>query len=203
MSEIIDARGLSCPQPVILAKKGVEKHGDVIVIVDNTAALENVKRMGGNSGCEVSVENPGDGTFKIHLRGTPGEKADKEKESISCDWGSSSSSVPAVIVLAGDKMGKGNDELGTVLMKAFIHTLVDAGNTPETIILYNTGVNLAVKGSDTVDDLNKLEEAGAKILVCGTCANFFNIKDKLSAGTISNMYDIANAMIKAGRLIMP
>jgi selenium metabolism protein YedF len=88
-------------------------------------------------------------------------------------------------------------------MKAFIHTLVDSGSIPDTIILYNAGVELAVKDSDTAPDLKKLEEAGAKILVCGTCANFFEIKDKLSAGTISNMYDIANTMITAGRLIMP
>lgn len=203
MPEIIDARGLSCPQPVILAKKGVEKYGDVVVVVDNTTALENVKRMGSSSGCEVNVENPGDGTFKIHLKGTPGEKSPKTMESISCDRVSSSVSGPTVIVLNGDKMGRGDDELGTVLIKAFLHTLVDSNNIPDVIILYNTGVKLSAAGTDTVEDLKKLGESGVNILVCGTCVNFFGIKDQISAGAISNMYDIADTMMTAGRLITP
>lgn len=197
MSEIIDAKGLACPQPVVLAKKALEKYGDITVIVDNTTALENVKRMGSNSGCDVSVEDTGDGTCKIHMK----NKTGKDVDTTACN--SASVSGATVIVFKGDKMGNGDDELGAVLMKAFIHTLVDSGSIPDTIILYNAGVKLAVKDSDTAPDLKKLEEAGAKILVCGTCANFFEIKDKLSAGTISNMYDIANTMITAGRLIMP
>ncbi len=203
MPEIIDARGLSCPQPVILAKKGIEKHGEIIVLVDDTTALENVRRMGGSSGCKVDVEDPGDGTYKIHLKGRPGEKPEKSAEPTACNCGSSSVSGPTAIVLACDKMGRGNDELGAVLIKSFLHTLVDSASHPDTIILYNTGVKLALAGSDTAPDLKKLEESGARILVCGTCANYFEIKDKISAGTISNMYDIAGTMMTAGKVIMP
>jgi selenium metabolism protein YedF len=100
-------------------------------------------------------------------------------------------------------MGKGNDELGTVLMKSFIHTLTESEKLPATMIFYNTGVKLAVKGSDVIDDLKKLEEKGIEILVCGTCANFFKIKDDIAAGVISNMYDIAGRMMSSGRLLMP
>lgn len=56
----IDARGLSCPQPVLLAKKGIEKSPDGIqIIVDNTTARDNITRFAGNSGYKIEVNNQG------------------------------------------------------------------------------------------------------------------------------------------------
>ena len=95
------------------------------------------------------------------------------------------------------------DELGAALMKAFIHTIPDLDYLPDTLIFYNTGVKLAVQNSDVLDDLEKLQESGVELLVCGTCAKFFNIKEEISVGIISNMYDIAGAMAKAGRIVKP
>jgi intracellular sulfur oxidation DsrE/DsrF family protein len=51
--------------------------------------------------------------------------------------------------------------------------------------------------------LKKLEKAGVQLLVCGTCLNYFEVKDKLEAGSISNMYDIMDTMSSAGRLLVP
>jgi intracellular sulfur oxidation DsrE/DsrF family protein len=64
-------------------------------------------------------------------------------------------------------------------------------------------VHLALEGSDTLEDLKEIAAAGVEILVCGTCLNFFNVKDKLGVGIVSNMYDIAGAMSGAGRLVIP
>jgi len=100
-------------------------------------------------------------------------------------------------------MGRGNDELGYVLIRSFIHTLLTLNPLPDTIIFYNTGVKLAVRDSEVLDDLKQLEEAGTSILVCGTCTNYFAISDTLGVGCISNMYDITSIMGGAGRLIMP
>lgn len=53
----IDARGMACPEPVLLTKKGVENSPQgVKVIVDNVTARENVKRFGKNAGYKVEVE---------------------------------------------------------------------------------------------------------------------------------------------------
>jgi intracellular sulfur oxidation DsrE/DsrF family protein len=71
------------------------------------------------------------------------------------------------------------------------------------MVFYNTGVKLTVQGSEVLDDLKQLESAGVQLLVCGTCLNYFEIKDKLSAGTVSNMYDILDTMSRAGRLLVP
>ena len=71
------------------------------------------------------------------------------------------------------------------------------------MIFFNTGVKLTVRDSDVLDDLKELEAKGVKFLVCGTCANFFDITKDVAVGTISNMYDIAETMSKAGRIIAP
>jgi len=108
-----------------------------------------------------------------------------------------------VIVISGNKLGRGNDELGTVLMKAFLHTVAGQAKKPDVMIFYNTGVKLTVQGSDVLEDLKQLESEGVQILVCGTCLNYFEIKDKLAAGVVSNMYDIVETMSNAGRLLTP
>jgi selenium metabolism protein YedF len=112
-------------------------------------------------------------------------------------------SGPFVIVISENKMGRGNDELGTVLIKAFLHTVAGQAQKPDVMVFYNTGVKLTIQGSDVLDDLKQLESEGVQILVCGTCLNYFEIKDKLAAGIVSNMYDIVETMSSAGRLLTP
>jgi selenium metabolism protein YedF len=201
MKKIIDAKGLACPQPVVLTKKALETETSVTVLVDNETAKENIKRLAENSGCTLSISQGNDGIFSIDLVKTgssisPASSADEKKNSPK-------NTGPDVFVIASDIMGRGNDELGTALMKAFIHTITDLDKLPDTMIFYNTGVKLAAKDSDVIDDLKTLEQSGVEILICGTCANFFNIKEDIAAGIISNMYDIAGKMSGAGKIVMP
>jgi selenium metabolism protein YedF len=205
MSELIDAKGLACPEPVIRTKKALESHDEVTVLVDNSTAFENITRLGSSSGCTYdAVEEPG-GIFRIHLQRQPGS-AVQEVGSIQfgpCDISQNAANGPNVFVLASNIMGHGEDELGAILMKAFVHTAVELEHRPDVMILYNTGVKLAASDSGVVDDLKALEAKGVKILVCGTCVNFFELKDKIGAGIISNMYDIASTLTTAGRIVKP
>jgi selenium metabolism protein YedF len=100
-------------------------------------------------------------------------------------------------------MGRGDEYLGEILMKAFLHTLTEMEQPPDMVIRYNTGIKLAVKETQTATDLQALADKGSSVLVCGTCANFFNLKESINVGTISNMYDIAGALVKAGRIVCP
>jgi selenium metabolism protein YedF len=93
--------------------------------------------------------------------------------------------------------------LGADLMKAFIYTAIELETGPDVMILYNAGVNLVSEGSDFLNDLKKLEEKGVKILVCGTCVNYFNLTGKIAVGVVSNMYDIAGTISRAGRIVKP
>lgn len=205
MSETINAKGLACPEPVILTKKALEAHSEITVLVDNATAMENIKRFGSSAGCSVEVNDETGGVFKIHLKkqsgATPGNVM---PENISCCTNTPSATTgPTVFVIATDTMGKGSDELGAVLMKAFIHVTTELETVPDVMIFYNAGVKLTAEGSDFLNDLKELEKKGVKMLVCGTCVNYFNLTGKIAAGVVSNMYDIAGTLSRAGRIVQP
>jgi selenium metabolism protein YedF len=203
MEKIVDTRGLACPEPVILAKKALDEAKEVLVIADNDEAVENIRRLATKMGCAVALMPAEAGIYRIRLsrsgQAPPHEGTDS---GIVCgtvkDRGE-----PLVIVLSSDRMGRGDDELGEVLMRGFVHTLLTLEPRPAKIILYNTGVRLAVEESALIDDLKQLEAAGVELCVCGTCVNYFGLKERLGAGIISNMYDIAAAMTGAGKLVIP
>jgi len=193
----IDCRGLSCPQPVIETKKTLEgmREGIIEVIVDNTAAKENVSRFARSQGCQVESAEKG-GIF--HLKITKGD--------VRTDAGISEGSdlkKQVVLLITSDQIGMGSEELGRTLMKAFLYTLTESSPKPETLIFMNSGVKLAIEGSPVLESLDKLEREGVNLLVCGTCLNYFEVKDKLKAGKVSNMYEIAETMLKAGQVIAP
>lgn len=202
MAKEIDARGLDCPQPVLLTKKALESENDLVVLVDNDIAVENVKRLGTNLGCTVTVEQPDTKTFRLNLSKSGVPAGDACALAVEAAMAPAASG-PLVVVIGENRMGRGSDELGYILIRSFIHTVLSLDPLPATMIFFNTGVKLTVKDSDVLDDLKELEAKGVKFLVCGTCVNFFDITKDVAVGTISNMYDIAETMSKAGRIVAP
>jgi len=201
--ETVDARGLACPEPVIRAKKAIAANRLVLVIVDNEMAMENVKRLGAKVECRVEVEKKPDGTYHIGLEKTAGEVPLTDEEAASLCAAAPGGGGPFVIALSDSRMGRGSDELGGVLMRAFLHTVAQQEVRPDVMIFYNAGVQLTVQDSPVLDDLLSLAGAGVEMLVCGTCVNYFDLGRDVAVGTISNMYDIASAMSRAGRLVKP
>lgn len=191
MSMIIDARGLACPQPVVMTKKALEKSDDLTVIVDNATAEQNVSRLAESHGLEVSVDKKGDG---IYLRLTrPADESLGGKVSLLFE--------PTVLMLSSNTLGRGDDELGGVLMRTFIHTLGETDLKPHKIIFMNSAVKLVTRGSEVIDDLRALEKENVEILACGTCLGHFGLRDAVEVGRISNMYEITTALIKATKVI--
>ena len=197
MKHIIDARGLACPQPVINTKNALGSHDKVITIVDNNTAVENITRMAQSNGCSISSETKNDGIYitvkKNDPRSTAGSSA---PEVVSC-----TPTGPRVLVLSQDVMGRGNDDLGQILIKSFFHTLAETKPAPDAIIFLNSGVKLVADGSPVIDDIRLLENNGVRILACGTCLDFFKLKDTLVAGAISNMYEIKELMLTSSSTI--
>lgn len=108
---------------------------------------------------------------------------------------------PIVVAVSSDVIGRGDDQLGQVLIRSFLHTLGEVTPAPDTVIFFNAGVKLAVDGSPVLDELHALEARGVKILLCGTCLGHFELKDRVAAGEISNMYAIAETMLGAARVV--
>ena len=210
MPETIDARGLACPQPVIMAKKAIEENEQITVLVDNDMAVENIRRLAVKMACGFSVTEKEGGIRNIALVRTGtidetkgGGGPGVQENELSCAVVAGKESGPFVVVLSDNHMGRGDDVLGDILIRSFVHTLLQLKPLPDTVICYNSGVKLVVKDSAVLDDLQQLAKDGVDILVCGTCANYFEIGDQVAAGHISNMYDIAETMAGAGRLLRP
>jgi selenium metabolism protein YedF len=208
MPVTVDARGLACPQPVLLAKKAIEENEKVIVIVDNAFAVENIRRMASKTACHFSIVDKGGEIREMTLTrtgATPPGPVDEAvlADELSCAVMPGKDRGPFVVVLSDNRMGRGDDVLGDILIRGFIHTLLQLNPLPDAIICYNAGVKLAARGSEAIADLQQLAQAGVDILVCGTCINYFELGDAVAAGHISNMYDIAETMAAAGRLVRP
>jgi selenium metabolism protein YedF len=109
----------------------------------------------------------------------------------------------AVLYINSHLLGIGDEALGAILMRAFLKTLLDLPIKPHRIILINSGVRLSSEGSEVLEALRALSEKGIEILSCGTCLDFYGLKEKLRVGVVSNMYDIAQSLLEADRLIRP
>jgi selenium metabolism protein YedF len=206
MPEIIDAKGLACPQPVILTKKALDACEEVTILVDNNAARDNIKRMAAKSGCAVDVKEEPGPVFRIYIKKQqPVNSGDCQVMTEAIIAGKEPGTITGqtVFVISSDVMGEGNDELGTILMRAFIHTVGELDCPPAVMIFYNTGVRLTASDSAVIDDLKALEGKGVELMICGTCVNYFKLGGRLGAGKISNMYDITDVLSAAGRIVKP
>ena len=202
MSKTVDARGLACPQPVIMTKTALDTDARIVVIVDNPAARENVCRLAKSKGCVLKVEEKPDGIYISISSVDPKGKGTESSAGLTGPVGDADRKTgPLVITIQENRMGRGDDELGYVLIKSFIHTLGEVRPAPDVMIFFNTGVKLCVKGSEVIDDLKHLQETGVNILVCGTCLDFFGLMNDLEAGMISNMYDISEILLSAGKIV--
>lgn len=183
--KVIDCRGMKCPKPVIMTKKEIENmdEGILEVIVDNDAAKENVSKYAKSIGLNSSIEEK-DGFFSIKIN----------KESSSCCKGIDFNDNQPVIIITSDKFGTGDDKLGAALMKSYIYALTESDVKPKSLLFLNSGVKLTTEGSDVIDSLKSLEGAGVEIMSCGTCLDFYDLKEKLEAGTVTNMYTIVEKM---------
>lgn len=192
MTKIIDARNLSCPEPVVLTKQALDETDEVTTIVDNEVARDNVTRLGKSQGCTVNTESKDDGIY-LTLR-----KTDASQDQVKTQY----DATGVVLFISSDIMGRGeNYQLGSLLMQSFLHTIPGLTLKPETIILLNNGVKLATEDSPALGELRQLEEQGIEILVCGTCLTHLQQMDKVAAGQVSNMYTIADTLFKAGKIV--
>lgn len=186
----VDVRGMACPQPVILTRQALDKSAEemLTVVSDDEVARDNIVKMAQSLSCGVQVEQQGS-DFVISI--TKPE-----------DFGAALETQENVLFLvASDSMGRGSEELGRVLVKSFFYALSEQGGLGKVIIFINSGVTLACTGSPVLDYLVELHQDGAEIFACGTCLDFFKLKEQLSVGQVTNMYSILEYLQKAPRVI--
>ena len=190
---VIDCRNLSCPAPVVKARQALELAGDepFCVWVEHGASEENVTRFALGRGCSVSSEEIPEG---VALTVTPSKSRNSQK-------GSAAISRAAVILISSDRLGNGPDELGRLMMKNFIITLLELTEPPATIFFINSGILLTTEGSELLEPLAKLANSEVEIFSCGVCLDYFGLREKLAVGGVTNMFTIAETMHKGANVI--
>ena len=200
----LDARGKPCPQPVVLSLHALAqlKAGEELdVLVDNEAAVENLRRMAAQKGRSAVVTQEdnfwhvciGDGNTASAPSAQP-----QAAPACCAPMGSA-----AVVAVGTDVMGRGSEELGRALIKSFLYALAQLEVPPVTLLFFNGGAKLTVEGSQSLEDLRTLEEAGTEILTCGTCLNHYGLTEQLAVGGVTNMYDIVEKLTHADLVVKP
>jgi selenium metabolism protein YedF len=182
---------------VIQTRNAMRDANDVITLVTGRDQVANVRRLAERAGWTVTVAET-EGGWALHML-----KGDAQAEpEVTPDLTVCATPNRRVLVVSGDRMGRGEPELGEILIKSFFYALKEVDARPGTLIFFNAGVKLAIEGSPALDDLQALAEDGVEILVCGTCLDYFDLKDRVAVGTVSNMYTIAETMLGADHTVV-
>ena len=194
----LDCRGLACPAPVLQTKQILEKENPAAlkVIVDNEAARQNVTRFLEHQKFQVTVDREGSDFVVLGSRSV--ETIAAEEKSVHKP---EAELKKIMVMVAGNCVGRGDDELGAKLMFNFLKTLKEMGRELWRLVFLNNGVKLAVEGAEALSILKELEGDGVQILVCGTCLTHFNLLEKKKVGETTNMLDIVTAMQVADKVI--
>ncbi len=89
--------------------------------------------------------------------------------------------------IVSETIGDGDDDLGRILMRNFLYSLARGGALPERVLFMNGGVRLACEGSGVLEEIRLLAEKGVVVKACGTCLDFFGLKDRLAVGEVGDM----------------
>lgn len=202
MSEIIvDARGQICPKPLIMTRQALNDHGVgamYAVLVDNETSSRNVERFLRDNGLVPQVSRAGE-EFTLRFTKTAPQLAAPDAEGYCTPAGNAGH----VVSLAADHVGRGSEDLGRLLARGLIEALGEVAPLPTHLILYSSGILLAAEGSDCVEPLRALERRGVKLLICGTCVEYYRKKGEIRAGTITSMLTILETLTRAGKIIAP
>ncbi|MBA4349181.1 MAG: sulfurtransferase-like selenium metabolism protein YedF [Thermodesulfovibrio sp.] len=177
----IDARGIGCPKPVIMAEEALSQiaEGAIEILVDNEASVGNLTRFATKNGfhSETSKENS---CWRLKIvKGyacktgvlESGVQSSETKEKIK----------DILLIVGTDIMGK-EEELGKILIKAFFETMKVTKEVPHTIFFLNAGVKLTTINEDIIAILKDIETMGVEIFSCGTCLKHFNFESELKVG---------------------
>lgn len=109
--------------------------------------------------------------------------------------------MKTVVVVAGETMGRGSDELGRTLMANCLRKMWASPRKPDAVVFYNGGVKVLAAGSPALDAVTGLASAGVDLVACGTCVTYFELGPSLVAGRVSDMQEIVALMQGAESII--
>lgn len=199
--KIIDVKGKKCPMPLIETKKALKELGhdeSLKVILDSETSVQNVTRYLKDNGITAEQHKKGN-VFELLVSKT-GHAAELTEVDPYCET-TPQVDKSYVVVFAKDRIGEGDNDLGLVLAGSLLNTIKEYDVLPQKIIFLNSGINLVLKGAPALVHLTELEKRGVEIITCGTCLNYFEKADQLAVGRVTNMYEILDSILKAGKVV--
>ena len=210
MPIVLNCENEPCPNPVLRCKRLLDEQTPqkVEVIVDNEAAMDNVRRYLSSKGMHIE-DTRKDGTLWTITASSQAPQANEASSGAApanqtAQAGPEACPVcaPKILVfLTADTIGQGDETLGARLMGNFLNTLPELGDALWRIIMVNGAVKLATAANPAIEALKKLEAAGVSILVCGTCLEFFQLMDQKEVGQVTNMLDVVTSQQLADKVI--
>jgi selenium metabolism protein YedF len=184
MTMRVDARGMGCPKPVMMAEEALENiiEGTVEVLVDNEASMRNLSKFARKNALYSEAEQV-DGYWKVRIaKGYSCETAAPEAVALEGkEAEEEAGQKDLLLVIGSDVMGK-EEDLGRVLMKGFLETLKVTRELPHTIFFLNAGVRLTTVDGEVAPVLKAMEDMGVEIYSCGTCLKHYGLEDSLKVG---------------------
>lgn len=196
---LVDARADACPLPVVKATKALQQvktETEITVLVGNDIAVQNLQRLAAGKGLSAQV-SPCEGGFAVKMTATA-DTTDAPAPVACPDCHSD-----VVVAVGSATMGDGDEKLGKILMKGFLYALSQQPVLPRAVLFYNGGAFLTTGDSESLEDLRSMEQQGVQIATCGTCLDFYGLKDKLKVGTVTNMYQIVETLATASSVVKP
>ncbi len=197
----IDVKGKKCPMPLIETKKALKDLGQdetLKVILDSETSVQNVMRYLKDNRIPAAQLKKGN-EFEISVN-----KTDRISELTEVDPYCETpvqTDKSYVVVFAKDRIGEGDNDLGFVLAGSMLNTIKEYEVLPQKIIFLNSGINLVLKGAPSLVHLTELEKKGVDLITCGTCLDYFEKMNELAVGRVTNMHEILESMLQAGKVI--
>jgi selenium metabolism protein YedF len=202
---IVDTKGQLCPAPLIAAKKALKETNageSFILLTDNQTSFENLSRFLKDNNSDFQFTKSV-GVWTLTITKTTVSVSEIKAEEYCIPAIAHFEKGDYIVVITSDKMGEGDEELGHLLMSNFIKAIKDLERLPQKMVFYNKGVMIVTNKSPLIDHLKDLEKMGVELLLCATCVSHYSLTDSIGAGTLSNMYTIAEVMTSAGNIIRP
>lgn len=207
MKKTVDARGRLCPEPLVMTKRQIKacSAGDQVeVLIDNDTSRCNVEAFLSELGLASSTKIVDQTMIVSFVVGeTSASPAAQQSAPVEFCTPRTDKRAGYSVVIKSETMGSGDDALGALLMRACINSLGELDELPSHVILYNSGVKLAINGTDTAESLSKLESKGVQVVLCGTCVDFFELKASINFQEISNMYRINSILPASHHIVYP
>ena len=202
----VNAIGDACPIPVVKTKTAIQSLGAdggvVEVSVDNEIAVQNLTKMARQKGYGVKSEKLAADRFTVIMTVGENPTLSEDDGPVACAP-LDPQKKNIVVSVSAWVMGTGDEKLGKTLFKSFLYALSEQDVLPSTILFYNSGASVTCEGSPCLEDLRTLEAQGVEILTCGTCLDFYGLKNKLAVGEVTNMYAIVEKLTSADLVVKP